>query len=902
MSARRKITSLIALMLCCWGKLALAATVDTLLTGNGTAGPYFLGSRFIAPSTLKVAAKDSAAPALPAWHYIDSLNAISFAETIDSGRVLAVGYSTAFYGLSKTYSLFTPMRLDTADTAARASSVLIIPPRRLYSEENLTVSGYKSIGVAMGNGGQMNLEQALDVRIFGDIAPQTELSANLSDQGTSLDGATRELGEIDMIYLTLTNPRYQATVGDQYITMPAGGLLYGQKKIKGISLGLHGPQASSSLFGAISGGKYAVQTVRGQLGFQGPYTLRGQGEADLINPVSGTVKVSLDGRNLREGGDADYTVDYDLGTISFTPACPLNDDQIIRIEYEYKSFDYQRMTFGTSVSGALADSTLVVDGSLWCDLDNKNHPIELALDRAVKDSLSASGDRPLLQPNGRRIHPNDVERRNALYPLYRIDTAAAGRRIYTYVPTPTDSQEVYLVWFKKVGAGTGDYVQDSTLKQARTVYFYTYAGPGQGDYSCLSPFPAPTRSTVGQMGLVFKPRPWFELSSQVAGEEKDLNLFSSRDDRDNAGATARSSFVLGRRAFDKPAWWLSGSHTYIGRRFTQEILSEYDRKERWDREQDTVDGGERNFWESGLGATFTDGVSSEFSYGQFIRDREMLTWKAANATRVALGDRLFVNYDAGLFRHADRSANTTMNSNGLGVRLEYDKTSYRLHLEDEWRFGGLGPGRGSAGGGVEFALKPINLTESVAYTRSLKGDRFWAAADTSSLLSWTQGLRHSPLPGWTLSANSSFQYRRRPTDTLSTLLVNAINDLISARSGLSMHQEYTVTSEKASSFVQIPVFAGQGLGSYSFDSTAGEYVPDGKDGGYLLEEREVYDTTGRGRTQKTLLRGNWSLWPPVARAPDSWPTSRWAGPSRWRSISPARSGSARSPGCRRIFS
>jgi len=82
----------------------------------------------------------------------------------------------------------------------------------------------------------MNLEQALDVTLSGDVAPHTTLSGHLTDQGTNIEG-TRELSDFDRIYVALDNARYSIVVGDQYAYWPvAAGIFSGdQKKLTGIS-------------------------------------------------------------------------------------------------------------------------------------------------------------------------------------------------------------------------------------------------------------------------------------------------------------------------------------------------------------------------------------------------------------------------------------------------------------------------------------------------------------------------------------------------------------------------------------------------------------------------------------------------------------------------------------------
>ena len=164
-------------------------------------------------------------------------------------------FSTMYYGLPKIYSLYPKIRLRARDTLEEKTekkySVSL-----LNQSENLNVSGYKSISVAAGNLGQISLEQGLDVQIGGELRPGTELKAHFSDQGSTLDGVTREISEFDMIYVTLSDPKFDILAGDQYINWPMQGILSGQKKIKGLSVSVHPGLFSMGAFGALSGGNF----------------------------------------------------------------------------------------------------------------------------------------------------------------------------------------------------------------------------------------------------------------------------------------------------------------------------------------------------------------------------------------------------------------------------------------------------------------------------------------------------------------------------------------------------------------------------------------------------------------------------------------------------------------------
>jgi len=846
--------------------LLWAREVDTVITADGSPGPYVLGRLFVVPASLRIAFADSTQDQVPPFTYIDDVNGVMFSEGIDSGRTLSVRYLTSLYGLPKTYSLYTKYAIDTADTAGKSPAEHQRRFAGLVEKENLDVSGYKSVGVSVGNQGQMNLEQALEVRITGDIAPETELSANLSDQGTSLEGDTRELGELDMVYIALNNPRYNAVVGDQYAGLPPGGILSERKKIKGISAGFAPGVISARATGAIAAGKYAVETLRGRQGLQGPYYLSGSGEPDRITPVAGTVKVSVDGRELAEGEEADYLVDYELGALRFTPLFPINDYQVIRVEYEYKTFDYQRILSAADVGVTARDSSAAVRGALWYETDNRGHPIELNLSDELRDSLAAAGDSAPPFSTAREVHPNDVASKSRLYPLYRSETdSSTGRKYWRYTAydaaNPYDNKGYYYVWFREARDGSGDYALDSIDWRGPR---YRYVGDGMGTHVSTSPVPAPQRTVTGEIIARLSPRPWLVLSIDVAGEEKDKNLFSGRDDNDNTASAARSSVLVGRKTFEEPSLWAGGNHTYISRRFSREVISLYERKMRWGRENDVMRGpAAQHAWEGLAGATAIKDLSTECSYGQFIRNDSVLTHRAANASRLGVGPALLL-YTGDFLRHMDEIDMKYQMHDKLSLEIDLEKFRTAVMFDDERKFNGVDTMRGCLGGGADFTVKPVNLFEGVYYSQQRMGKRWLVTAqDTGSYFSWTQRIRHSPLRGWTAAGSSSFQRRITRTDTVATTLIAASNEITSPRAGLSASQKYSVSSERASAFVQLPVFAGEGQGTYSLDTTTNELTPD-QFGNYYMYEQEVFDRGSEQRVRKTALEGDWSFRPPAS--------------------------------------
>ncbi|MBD3347490.1 MAG: hypothetical protein GF401_20730 [Chitinivibrionales bacterium] len=843
-----------------------AVIIDTSFFADGTPGPYSLGQLFVDTSSVEITLADSAYESLPPYTWVEQSNGILFSEPIDSGIVIRVQYTTRYTGLHKLHYLYRKSYIDTTDTSLDLYTSIVQEQKPLFAGEELSISGYQSVGVSVGNLGGTHFEQALDVSIFGEIAPQTELKGHLSDQGSTLEGATREISEIDMIYLTLTNPRYQTTVGDQFITWPSNSLLFGEKKIKGLSAQYTPKWGFVKGFGALSGGKYAVQNVRGQNGIQGPYYLTGSGEDQIITPIGGTVDIWVNGEKLIEGEEYDYTVDYDLGTVTFTSRYLIKQDDLIRIEYEYRTFDYQRNLAGTMLGGAFKDSLLTVGGAFWFEADNKHAPIELDLSPTDKGALLAAGDEVYLKPMmSRPIHPNDADSVNLFTPVYVMRHDSSGTLYFQHVdPDTAVSDSFYTVRFPFAGSGQGEYDSTTVCPQADAPCYtvHRYVGTG-GDFTPKAPLPAPARTMVGEIKAAFRPSSWLSATVDIAGQEHDRNLYSDKDDGDNTGAATDFSLTLGEKRVDRASLWLSGNHRLVTRRFTRDILTSAQTFSSWNDSTIGKSKGGKRLWETRAGGTIVPNITAEIIYGQLRRNDSLLTDKITATSSVKVWDHYSLTYSGNYFRHLNQIPEERSRRDNVTLLFDFDKTSYSLFARDEWRTE-KDTGRGLISGGAEFMFKPFALKQKFTYASHRKGNREVVfAPDTGYSILWEQSLDHSFLPNWKFTGSSSHhRYFVEDKQEDITTLVNIASDIARTGVGFSSKQEYSVSSEKASRYIQIPRYRGAGFGSYTIDTTGSgdKYVPD-QLGEWEISERQVYDTTSDSRVRKTNLRIAWSLLP-----------------------------------------
>ena len=904
---------------------ANALTIDTTLIGKNSPGPYSLGWHFVDTSSIIINFQDSTYGVIPPYTYLENVNGILFSEPIDSGVLIALHYSTDFYGVKKIYSLYPKKTIQPGDTL-NSKQLTKLETAPFFTNDNINISGYKSVGISLGNQGQMDLEQALEVRISGNINENTELSANLSDQGASLQGDTREIGEIDKMFVTLKNPLYSVTVGDMYMSMPAGGLIEGHKKIKGISAGYTGKQLHASFATAISGGKFTVQNIRGQLGFQGPYYLTGNGESDIITPISGTIRVVVNDKTLQEGEGRDYVVNYDIASIRFTPSFPISNNSLIQVYYEYKSFDYQRIFLSNLIGVNSKDSSISLSGVIWFESDNKEHSLDITLDDTVLTILKKTGDNIPLVTTGRKIDEFDVPEQNTISRIYQV-TSTGTKSIYYYSPynpsKPDSARGYYIVWFSQVWQGLGNYKQytklDSLLiysvidpetqiidknalincspAQCAVIYslsadsihidinryhtlnltlmendtrgpVYIYVGEGNGSYTALSSAPTPQRTISGELSASFKPQEWLNIKVNIAGEEKDKNLFSKVDDDDNTASALRSSFQLGRNVFDEKCFWIQGSHTFSSHRFSKDILSRYEKINFWDREFFKTNFNELNTWQVSTGATLFPNVSTDISYGQLIRNDSLKTHRMTYETNSSPSSNVLFSYSGMFIKHFDLLETEKLHKDNVKLLLDYSPLAYSLTIDDEWYTCRNIKNRGKIGLGLDIKYIPLSFSESFYYAQARTGGTSIFSPfeklsnDTGHTFIWTQSISHSPRSEWKYYGSSSYHFEKKTenennSSTISVLLITLSNDVASVKTGFSTHQEYRLSSEKASFYTPIFIPVDTLEGTHYYDSLTGDYKQGYPYNWKLLEEQEVYDTTGTDRIRKSTLRVNW---------------------------------------------
>ncbi|UCE05547.1 MAG: hypothetical protein JSW07_18360, partial [bacterium] len=203
-------------------------------------------------------------------------------------------------------------------------------------------------GISIGTNQGLKLESGLRMQISGKIADKLEVVAALTDQNTPIqpEGNTQTLQEIDKVFIQLKSDRFQATLGDYYLSYEGTEFSPYNRKLQGVMGTVELGKTKATVSGAVSRGKYTTNNFEGQEGNQGPYQLKGdRGQIDII-VLAGTEKVWIDGQLMTRGENNDYIIEYSNGQITFTRHRLITADSRITVDFQFSDQKFQRSLYG----------------------------------------------------------------------------------------------------------------------------------------------------------------------------------------------------------------------------------------------------------------------------------------------------------------------------------------------------------------------------------------------------------------------------------------------------------------------------------------------------------------------------------------------------------------------------
>ncbi len=623
----------------------LGTIVTVRLTGNGTTGPYQLKDRLIFEETDRIEKNGRLLTRNQDYAFDYNRGRVMFVEPLYPTDTLDVSYKNINFNLRSRYF---HRELVLGQNQVRESAVPIgansgeghvdkgrwsFLPRTGSSD--LTLSGSKTFSFEAGSAHDPSVKQGLWLSANGRAAKDLEVSLQLSDQNmpATPEGTTKRLDELDQVHLQVTSSDFSGTLGDYNLQNSGSEFASYQRKLKGLTTQASVGVTSFSFALASSGGEYYSNRFNGEDNKQGPYRLAGKNGETNIAILAGTERVWVDGEEMQRGSGGDYTIDYSLGTIEFTPRRLITSDSRIAVDFEYSADNYQRDLYAGDFGGKLLGGVIQLKASGILERDDRNHPTGPELSATDRQILAEAGnDRFSASKEGATF----VGEGGGEYDLAYDST---GNSYYQYAGADSGSYQVNFSW---MGAGQGSYQY-----QGKGIYRYVY--PGHGDYSPLVFLPLPQSQSLFDINLSLIPTDALTTTIEWARSERDQNTLSEvNDERNEGNALAikslyqNSDFRFLKSEFHELR--LQGEYRSTDSDFAPLGRINSVEKERiWGLDSDQVDGSERTYQLAGSIAPWRS-FALDFDYGKlkqgdsFASDRSSLgakvhpsSWVSAEA-------------------------------------------------------------------------------------------------------------------------------------------------------------------------------------------------------------------------------------------------------------------------------
>ncbi len=444
----------------------------------------------------------------------------------------------AFFKMRQVY----PMRTEVNPSGLQLETR---PPSATQDETSgLLTDGVLLRGLSFGNAQDLVLNSALNLRMSGKVNDNLSIEGALTDQEYPFqpEGTSSSIQDFDRIYVKAQSAKSSVTLGDYAFNgLRQAWFSKYAKKNRGIQLQWQDTVKKWRVFSegnaALARGRFARNELQGQEGLQGPYRLTGARNENFIIVVSGTEVVYLDGRRLERGYQADYTIDYNLGEITFTPKHLIAQNSRVVVEFQYTDRFYTRMVGAALVS--VENRNITLYGSMFREGDLPSQPLQQ--DLSLFDSsrmLSAgqimelAGDNPSAAAMNGAFRQTDF---NPSAPNY-VKKDSAGFTFYVYQSSPDSGKIYYRLSFAYVGPGKGNYRLSATTANGKTYRFVPPSGTlPQGDYEPIQVLHTPNKNSLSELGMIWKFRPGNQVKISNAFSLQDNNLFSPLDDADNRG-------------------------------------------------------------------------------------------------------------------------------------------------------------------------------------------------------------------------------------------------------------------------------------------------------------------------------------------------------------------------------
>lgn len=481
---------------------------------------------------------------------------------LDTMRIydLITEYDLFPYNIKEEYSNFDikiekdTLTGDTLQIAVRSKDII----ENLFEGTDLEKSGSIFRGFTLGTNRDISINSGFNLQLRGKLSSDIDITAALSDEKTPIqpEGNSQKLQELDKVFIEIRSKNLGAVIGDIDVNLRNSEFANFKRKIQGAKgFGEFGNN-NFLLTGAVSRGKFNTNTFNGIDGVQGPYRLTGIDNEINIIVLSGTEKVYLDGIEMTRGEQADYTIDYNLGQITFTNKRLIKNVSRINVDFEYSDRKYSRTLIAANSTFELLNKNLNLSLSYINESDNENKTIDFNLSDSDKVILQNAGNDRLKAVKSGAVYVGKDSLNRPLGSYVKVDTILSTGNYTLYRFAPNDTAALYTVTFSYVGQGNGDYVSRSSFE-------YQFVGISQGSYAPVIFIPVPSAYQLASINAnySFDKNKNFLISLEGAYSYLDKNKFSSIDN--NTGGFA----FKGELSFKK------NDFTFLGINFANFLLN-----------------------------------------------------------------------------------------------------------------------------------------------------------------------------------------------------------------------------------------------------------------------------------------------------------------------------------------
>lgn len=766
------------------------------------------------------------------------------------------------YALSDTLPRAQLRRLSNRRTSVTAAS--------FRDESTLRAGGSKTFSVTTGSNRDATITQSLRIQITGKATKDVEVIAVLSDKTNPIqpEGTTRQLTELDQVFIQIKTPSTMSTMGDHTIQLDETTFARYQRKIKGVHGVVQLPNGTFQMAAAVSEGEYKSNVIQGIEGVQGPYQLSGSQETLDLFVIAGTEKVWVDGIRMTRGRDNDYTIEYTSGQVTFTRNRLITGESRIVVDFEASEQPFQRQVYvgrGTFSVGrnTTLGTTFIREG------DDRNSP--------QPQSLFINDLQSLQKP----AIPSDQNRVSGVQFVGIGKGTYAKRRDLTYdmdyYEFVGDNQGAYQVSFTHVNQGEGTYL----FRENR---LYQFVGPLQGDYVPEIDLYLPTSHSLVGFDLKSEPVNGMQVFSEFAVSTVNSNTFSQGANRQ----------IQRGHAFNLSTNYESAPMTYHNRsigQFTFQSnirqvdkhfipsgrINEIEYHRRYG--QGTEAAWQGQLIELNGSHTLNELLTINGGMGRLTRDQSF------SSNRQEFGFSLTPRPSANLsyrYEHIQINELRLPPDSPIGTPLasaELNRQWIRQYIHGRIKLGSFTPyigfeqekrhqrlesaldnGRNYSEikSGFEYSPSP-RFTSSTHFTYRLAD--IVGKGNTSEQTWLTESVAHTiqqklAMKGWkSFSAFIQMTHRSRifkeaPGENNQDQMVDSRILFSPLNKAVSIESRYEISNERTSQRARRYVLAGRGRGDYRLDPFSGEYIQD-TDGEYI----ERFDRIG-GFTPITSVKSS----------------------------------------------